>query len=358
MERTQDASRSYDDWALNESLALGPIRTGRVLIVIPCLNEVDILADVVTRILDDQGLEGASLVIADGGSTDGSVEIARRLAANDPRVRLLDNPQRLQSAGVNLAARQGQGAEWLVRVDAHAGYPADYVSTLIDEAQRTGAASVVVSMETRGETPFQRAVAAAQNSPLGTGGSAHRSEGREGWVDHGHHALFRLADFLAVGGYDETFSHNEDAELDLRLAARGGKIWLTNRARIIYYPRATVRGLAGQYFNYGKGRAQTVFKHRARLRLRQALPLAVAPAVIVAFGSPVFWPLGIPAMAWLAGALGFGLASGLAKRNPAAMASGAPAAIMHLAWSSGFWREVIRRAVFVRPTLRPAPTVT
>jgi succinoglycan biosynthesis protein ExoA len=328
-----------------------------VLIVIPCLNEVDVLADVVTRILDDDRLDGARLVIADGGSTDGSADVGRRLAANDPRVQLLHNPKRLQSAGLNLAARQeGGGAMWLVRVDAHASYPPRYVSTLIDEAQRTQAASVVVSMETRGEAPFQRAVAAAQNSPLGTGGSAHRSQGREGWVDHGHHALFRLADFLAIGGYDEAFSHNEDAELDLRLARRGGKIWLTNRARIVYYPRATARALARQYFNYGKGRAQTVFKHSARLKLRQALPLAVAPAVMLACWAPLFWPLALPALAWLTGALGFGLASGLAKREPAVMGSGAPAAIMHLTWSAGFWVEVIRRMIFARPKLQIVQT--
>jgi succinoglycan biosynthesis protein ExoA len=359
MQPIRASGRDNENCAPNASLNAETVMTDRVLIVIPCLNEVDVLADVVTRLLDDDRLDGARLVIADGGSIDGSAEVARRLAANDLRVQLLNNPKRLQSAGINLAARQeGGGAQWLVRVDAHAGYPPRYVSTLIDEAQRTQAASVVVSMETRGEAPFQRAVAAAQNSPLGTGGSAHRSQGREGWVDHGHHALFRLADFLAVGGYDEDFSHNEDAELDLRLARRGGKIWLSNRARIVYYPRATARALARQYFNYGKGRAQTVFKHSAPLKLRQALPLAVAPAVIVACGAPLFWPLAIPALAWLTGALGFGLASGLAKRDTAVMASGAPAAIMHLAWSGGFWREVIRRATLSRPKLQPAQTAT
>ena len=334
------------------------VAADRVLIVIPCLNEADVLADVVARILDDDGLQDARLVIADGGSTDGTRQIARRLAAEDRRVELLHNPRRLQSAALNLAARQaGAGAQWLVRVDAHAGYPRNYVSSLIDEARRTQAASVVVSMETRGVAPFQRAVAAAQNSPLGTGGSAHRSDGREGWVDHGHHALFRLADFLAVGGYDETFSHNEDAELDLRLARRG-RIWLTNRVRIVYYPRATAKALARQYFNYGQGRARTVFKHRTRLKLRQALPLAVAPAVILACGAPLFWPLAIPAMAWLTSALGFGLVSGLARRDPEAMAAGVPAAIMHLAWSPGFWREALRQPATARIRLRPARTAS
>src|SRR5207248_7193295 len=143
-----------------------------------------------------------------------------------------------------LAARlMGERRPWLVRVDAHADYPPNYASTLIAEARRTGAASVVVAMETRGEGTFQRAVAAAQNSRLGAGGSPHRRVTPGRWVDHGHHALFRLDAFEAVGGYDEGFSHNEDAEFDLRLRQQGGRIWLTDKVRIGYHPRATPSAL-------------------------------------------------------------------------------------------------------------------
>ena len=76
-------------------------------------------------------------------------------------------------------------------------------------------------MRTKGTGLFQKATALAQNSRLGNGGSQHREGGAGRWTDHGHHALMRLDAFRAVGGYDETFSHNEDAELDYRLAAGG-----------------------------------------------------------------------------------------------------------------------------------------
>jgi succinoglycan biosynthesis protein ExoA len=47
-----------------------------------------------------------------------------------------------------------------------------------------------------------------------------------GWrfVEHGRHALIRLDAFRAVGGYDATQSHNEDAEFDYRLTGNGGRI--------------------------------------------------------------------------------------------------------------------------------------
>jgi succinoglycan biosynthesis protein ExoA len=313
----------------------------RALIVIPCLNEAPLIAKVIGRILEDDGLVDPLVLVADGGSRDGSREIVAGIAARDPRVRLLANPGRLQSAGVNLGARLlGEGRRWLARIDAHADYPKNYVSTLIAEARRTGAHSVVVAMETVGEGAFQRAVAAAQNSRLGTGGAAHRVGAAGGWVDHGHHALFNREAFEAIGGYDESFSHNEDAELDLRLTQEGARIWLTDRTRIVYHPRRTPGALWRQYLSYGKGRARTVLKHHTPLKLRQALPLAVAPAVLSLAASPLFWPLAVPALVWVATALTYGLVLSARHRDPAVLMSGPAAMIMHLAWSLGFWRQV------------------
>jgi succinoglycan biosynthesis protein ExoA len=313
----------------------------RALIVIPCLNEAALIGKVIGRILEDEALVDPLVLVADGGSTDGCREFVAEIAAHDPRVRLMPNPGRLQSAAMNLAARSaGDGRPWLVRIDAHAEYPKNYVSTLIAEARRTRAHSVVVAMDTRGEGVFQRAVAAAQNSRLGTGGAAHRVGAAAGWVDHGHHALFNRGAFQQIGGYDESFSHNEDAELDLRLAQEGARIWLTDRTRLIYHPRKTPGALWKQYVSYGKGRARTVLKHYTPLKMRQALPLAVAPAVLGLLAAPLFWPLAIPALVWAVTALSYGLLLAAKQKARAVLLSGPAAMIMHLAWSLGFWMQL------------------
>ena len=183
-----------------------------------------------------------TIVVADGGSTDGTRAIVEKSPHADPRVVLLR-----QSASASRARRStspspsyGDGVEYFIRIDAHGDYPDDYCDRLIEEAVATGADSVVVSMATRGFGPFQKATAAAQNSKLGNGGSPHREGAPGHWTDHGHHALMRVAAFRAVGGYDESFSHNEDAELDYRLRAAGYRIWMTDKTFMVYYPRATV----------------------------------------------------------------------------------------------------------------------
>lgn len=312
-----------------------------LLIVIPCLNEAAHLSGLLDR-LRAEAARDARIVVADGGSSDGSADIVRQHASADPRVTLLMNPARLQSAAVNLAVRTfGADAEHFVRVDAHAGYPPNFLANLEDAARETGADSIAVSMRAVSDTGgcFQRAAAAAQNSLLGAGGSAHRKSGARRWVDHGHHALFKTSAFLAVSGYDESFTHNEDAELDARLAANDAKILLAADIVIDYFPRASAGALARQYFNYGKGRARTVRKHKMALKPRQAAPIVIAPAIALAALAPITPWAALPAAAWLVICLGVGALLGARETNFCAAGAGIPAAIMHAAWSAGFLRQ-------------------
>ncbi len=315
------------------------------LAVIPCLNEERNIERLVAQLLRAGDL---TIVIADGGSTDRTAEIAKTLAAQHPNVRYLYNPARLQSAALNLAiATFGAAAEYVIRIDAHAEYPDDYCQALIREADATKASSVVVTMDTKGGTFFQQLVAATTNSRLGNGGSAHRLCVKQGrYVDHGHHALMRVDAFNTVGGYDATFSHNEDAELDTRLRKAGYTIWLTAETSLIYHPRATATGLFRQYIQYGRGRARTTLKHRTRPRLRQMLPLAVAPAAMLALLTPVWCVAALPLLGWAAICLAYGVMLGIKARRPAMMLTGFVAMLIHMAWSIGFWQQCImqRRA--------------
>ncbi len=320
-----------------------------VLVVVPCLDEAETLPDLLPRLVSEN--PGATIVVADGGSRDGSQAIVAGIAAQSPAVRLLRNPLRIQSAGINLAVDSfGSGHDWLVRVDAHCRYPPDYVGRLLAAAREHGADSVVVPMVTAGEGCFQKAAAAAQNSVLGTGGAAHRHLGTGRFVDHGHHALMKLDRFVAVGGYDASFSHNEDAELDVRLRAAGARLWLEPGAALVYSPRRTPRALLRQYLNYGRGRARTVARHRLRLRLRQQLPLAIAPLVLLAALAALLAPimpallvLTLPMLGWVALCLGYGLVLGIGAGSRCTAMAGVAAMIMHLGWSAGYWRHSLSK---------------
>jgi succinoglycan biosynthesis protein ExoA len=324
-----------------ERVAYGP----EIVVVIPTLNEASHIETCIRSLmLGDERLKYVELVVADGGSRDGTQAVVERLRGAFPNLRLLDNPKRLQSAAVNLAAREaGIGRRILVRCDAHAIYPANYVMRVADSLARRKTASLVVPMDSAGTTCFQKANAWIVDTPLGSGGSAHRGGRRSGFVDHGHHAAFDLKTFLHVGGYDETFSHNEDAEYDTRLRMAGGRIFMDADIRLTYLPRATMRGLARQYFNYGKGRARTLMKHGERPRLRQLIPPATLVASVVGLALAPFlpWALVLPG-GYAAALAAASVAVAVKRRSLCGLLAGAASATMHMSWSAGFFRQLLK----------------
>jgi succinoglycan biosynthesis protein ExoA len=322
----QDVSRSSDS----------------AIVVIPCLNEEEHIEKTLAHFMAAPPNTVCKIVISDGGSTDKTVKIIEQCALRDGRVVLLRNTRRIQSSALNMAVAQyGDLARFVIRADAHADYPPGFCTTLLAVQRKTGADSIVVSMVAKGVTCFQTAAAAAQNSRLGNGGSAHRRLAQGGFVDHGHHALMDMKAFRFVGGYDESFSHNEDAELDRRLIVAGYRIYLCADADITYYPRKSLLSLFNQYKNFGKGRARTMLKHRVRPKLRQLIPVMVGPAVVMS----LLWPLSpffaIPAVLWATISLAFGVILGVRSKNICACGAGIAAMLMHLGFSFGLILQIL-----------------
>ncbi|MDC7692771.1 glycosyltransferase family 2 protein [Asticcacaulis sp. DXS10W] len=315
-----------------------------VLIVIPCLNEETHIESVIRQLMTEPRPNRFLVVVADGGSTDRTCEIVINLSREFSRLRLVHNPKRIQASAINLAVRTfGAHFKYLLRIDAHSGYPARFLDRLSQQLVVTDAQSVVVPLEAAGTTTFQKIVAIVQNSRLGTGGSAHRHKGCNRWVDHGHHALFDLKTFCNLGGYNEDFPYNEDAEFDYRLTGAGCKIWLAGTLPIKYYPRKTLTSLYKQYFRYGSGRASTVKAHKTPLKLRQWAPVLIVPlcglGVLGALAEQ--WLLALPAVSWATTCNFIAASLAIRHRDINVLCAGIVAMAMHFAWSAGFWRSLL-----------------
>ncbi len=177
-----------------------------------------------------------------------------------------------------------------------------------------------------------------------------RRLGGSAYVDHGHHAAFDRQTYLALGGYDESFRHNEDAEYDQRVVQSGKRIYLLGDIAIQYFPRGTLGSLARQYRNYGWGRANTLLKHRAVPRLRQLLPVAIllanAGAAALALFEPLF--LAVP-LFYAALCCGWGLRLAMRTGSACVVLSGPAAMVMHLSWGFGFLSRIAGALATGRP---------
>ncbi|MEM9348795.1 MAG: glycosyltransferase family 2 protein [Pseudomonadota bacterium] len=263
------------------------------IVVIPTLNEAANILWVIDQlsVLLRNG-ELPEIWVADGLSSDGTADLVRGRGLD--HVAVLENPERTQAHALNLAATRARdigGIDVLVRIDAHASYPDNYIQGLLDALAETKADSVVVPLRTVGGGPTRDAAAILFGSWLGNGGSPHRSGRMRGFVEHGHHAAFLLDAFLSVGGYDTGFRANEDAELDYRLTASGRRIFLEPDLMVDYIPRDSFSTTFHQYSRNGKGRMQRARKHGVRLGLRQLAPALLLPFLIAAALTGIFvWP--------------------------------------------------------------------
>src|SRR5687767_10577494 len=155
----------------------------RVTIAMPSFNEEHYIEACIASVqAQDYPAELIEILVADGRSTDKTREILDRLSAADPRVRMIDNPARLQAAGLGLLVKEATG-DIIVRMDVHAEYAPDYVRRCVETLERTGADNVGGAQRAKARTPFQRALCAALASPLGVGGAKYRSSSAEGFVD-------------------------------------------------------------------------------------------------------------------------------------------------------------------------------
>ena len=312
-----------------------------VSIIVPVLQEAVYLQTAVEHLLEQDYPGPLEIVLALGPSTDGTNEIAHRLAAQHPQVRLVDNPSGRTPSALNVAIAASRH-DIIVRVDAHSEIPSDYVRIAVETLVRTGADNVGGVMGAQGVTPFEQAVAAAMTSVFGVGASSFHVGGVERPAPSVYLGAFRRSTLEAVGGYDESFIRAQDWEMNHRIRARGGLIWFTPRMHVTYRPRPNVRALSRQYRHYGRWRREVMRHHPETVRTANSLRYFAPPLVTVAvvagvlvgmmgyewgWALPVGYALGVLAVTPFVGS---GLPLSAFVRVPVALAT------MHLSWGWGF----------------------
>jgi succinoglycan biosynthesis protein ExoA len=267
--------------------------TGRVdcSVIVPVFNEQRYIERSVAAMRRQSFPGRIELLFADGGSKDGTREILERLAREDSRIRVFDNPRRYQSSGLNLALAHARG-RWVVRMDAHTEYPEDYIALGVSRLQRSGTRWVSGPQAPKGHGPVSRAVGLALGSRLGRGAS-RKWGGRsvqpedEYELDAGvFGGVWERITLLEYGGWDERSSVNEDSELAGRFLARGERLICVRAMAADYVPRNSLPGLWRQYRRYGEYRTWTAVRHPHTMRRSHLLAPGLVLNAALAAGAP------------------------------------------------------------------------
>ena len=113
-----------------------------VTIAMPCLDEARFIEACLGSVqAQTYPRDRMEILVADGGSSDGTRDILARLAVDDSRIRVIDNPDRVQAAGLNRILAEAHG-EVIVRMDVHCEYAPDYIEKCVATLAEAGADDV------------------------------------------------------------------------------------------------------------------------------------------------------------------------------------------------------------------------
>jgi glycosyltransferase involved in cell wall biosynthesis len=250
--------------------------------------------------LAQTGLDGAfEVIVAEGQSTDGTRQRLDLWIKRDPRVRVIENPERTTSTALNRAIKAARGSI-VARMDVHTEYAPDYLFECLRALETSGADNVGGPARTRPTGYFQTANSAAYHSWFSVGGARFHNPDYEGFVDTVTYGCWRKQTLLDLGLFDERLVRNQDDELNLRLIRRGGRIWQSARIRSWYSPRSSLRSLWRQYFQYGYWKVHVIRKHRIPASPRHLAPFAALCLGIGLAVAGLWWPAAWYALAGIA----------------------------------------------------------
>jgi glycosyltransferase involved in cell wall biosynthesis len=253
-----------------------------VTVIVPCRNERGHIGRCLDSILsNDYPKDRLEVLVADGMSEDGTVEIVRGYTYRHPSVRLVPNPARVVPSALNRGIAEARG-EIIIRMDAHNLYPPDYLSVLVHWLERTGADNVGAAIVTlpADDSVIAHAIAFAVSHPFGIGNARFRLGVREPLeVDTVPFGCFRRELFDRLGLFDEDLVRNQDDEFNARIRRAGGRILLVPGLVSRYYARGSLRKLARMYFQYGWFKPYVAYKVGRITTGRQLVP----PLFVLAF---------------------------------------------------------------------------
>ena len=194
------------------------------------------------------------IILIDSFSTDSTKQIMQEFAetANSYiRVCVVDNPKKILAAGWNIAIANSS-CDVIIRVDAHAHIPFDFITKNMDIQEKgeyiTGGMRPCIIDN---PTPWKETLLAVENSLFGSSISKERKSAKVSYVKSMFHAAYRRDVFAKVGNYNEKLFRTEDNEIHYRIRKAGFQLFYDPNIVSYQYARNDLKRMVKQKYANG-----------------------------------------------------------------------------------------------------------
>ena len=242
-----------------------------VSILIPVLNESRSIKKCLESIYSSTyPKEKYEVLVIDGCSSDNTIRIVQTYQKIYKNLLILTNPHQTVPYALNIGISKSNG-KIIMWFCGHAEYSQDYIEKSIELLLEKSAASVGGLVIPKGVGFVGRAVASAMKTPLGNGNAIYRTGTKAGWVDTVMGGCWLRSSVEKVGGFDESWTRNQDSKFNILLKQKVGKIYFDPSIHCYHYVRETLCELGKQYFQYGFWRFRTLKHHPESFAIRQII---------------------------------------------------------------------------------------
>jgi glycosyltransferase involved in cell wall biosynthesis len=247
----------------------------KVTVVATVRNE----AGTVRRLLDslaEQTRQPDQVIVVDGGSTDGTVDLLAHYAGGDAGrlpLHVIERPGCNISEGRNTAIAAATG-EIVAATDAGVRFGPEWLSELIRPFEARGGPDVVCGFFMPDpQSVFEVAMGATVLPRL-------EEIQPERFMPSSRSVAFRRSAWETVGGYPHWMSFSEDLLFDLALKNRGFQFAFAPEAVVGFRPRSSLAAFWRQYRNYAMGDGEGLLWTRRHV-IRYGTYLAALPLLLV-----------------------------------------------------------------------------
>ncbi|HOX42454.1 MAG TPA: glycosyltransferase [Myxococcota bacterium] len=230
-----------------------------VTVIIPAFNEEKVIASTLAS-LQATGYPEAEFLVIDDGSKDRTAEVVTAIAARDPRVRLLSQPNSGKAAAANHALREARG-EVIVAVDADTLVAPDAIPKLVRHFVDPNVTAVCGNVEVGNVNSWLTAFQAVEYVTSQNFDRRAFSALNCISVVPGALGAWRRAAVLAAGGYSQD-TLTEDADLTLTILRSGGHVVYESQAIARTEAPESMGGFLRQRFRWTYGTYQCLWKHK------------------------------------------------------------------------------------------------